>query len=529
MLAAKFAHGRFAGSAPHFPHPKRRNLLTEKQIERKKERKEERVKEREKERKKRQEAKNNELNTTTTNITSDLPSSSPTTATLSVYPSLSPTLSPTFILTVHPSSTPSETPTTDTPSVRPSSPPSSPAPTLTPSSTPSASPTTSMPSSRPSEQASDVPTEMPSGIPSEMPSNSPTVQTTISCNEEYLNSGLSLAIIRFDYQIEFKPSVMRNDAIDHVDESTAQIVADAFLPCLQPSSDRKLNESGKNSDLFAVDSLPKDAVSTTETCTASKSTWDCVVVLGAVTAYTNDLAQFDTNAVLGIIETSSLEGDLNLPGGKSLVTYLSPTVIATEAAQQAPTLPINSANSQEQSPSNSRSSSYVIAVSAAFVGSVAFAFLVHLYRKRLPRNDALRADREGNLQPPEHQEVAVRSSQYGTTAGDVVGGEDAASYLSEDTFWRSIVSKRPRASFSNYQPNNARCESDASIALSSIGASFKGALGLEDDIDIESCGSSTIDEPSCLADVAASYNNHSREDGRGKKWIDRLGIFADPK
>ena len=525
MLAAKFAHGRFAGSAPHF-HPKRRNLLTEKQIERKKERKEERVKVREEERKKRQEAKNNEFNTTTTNVTSDLPSSSPTSATPSVYPSSSPTLSPTLILTALPSSTPSETPTTDTPSVHPSSPPSSPAPTLTLSSTPSASPTTSMPSSRPSEQASDVPTEMPS----EMPSNGPTVQTTISCNEEYLNSELSLAIIRFKYQIEFKPSVMKDVAIDHVDEFTAQMVADAFLPCLQPTSDRKLNESEKNPDLLAVDSLPKDAVSTTETCTAAKSTWDCVVVLGAVTTYTNDLAQFDTNAVLGTIEKSSLEGDLNLPGGKSLVTYLSPTVIATEPAQQAPTLP-NSANSQEQSPSNSTSSSYVyaIAVSAAFVGSVAFAFLVHLYRKRLPRNDALQADSEGNLQPPEHQEVAVRSSQYDTTAGDVVGGEDAASYLSEDTFWRSIVSKRPRVSSSNYQANNARYESDASVALSSIGASFKGALGLEDDIDIESCGSSTIDEPSCLVDVAASYDNHSREDGRGKKWIDRLGIFADPK
>ena len=328
---------------------------------------------------------------------------------------------------------------------------------------------------------------------------------------------------------------MRDDAIVHVDESAAQIVADTFLPCLQPTSDSKLNESEENPNLFAVDSLPKDAVSATETCTAAKSTWDCVVVLGAVTAYTNDLAQLDTNAVLGTIEKSSLEGDLNLPGGKSLVTYLSPTASAMEPSQQAPTLPIDSASSQKQNPSNStRSSNYVyaIAVSAAFVGSVAFALLVYLYRKRLPRNDALQADSEGNVQPPEHQEVAARPSQYDATAGTVSGGEDAASYLSEDTFWRSIVSKRPRASSSNYQPNNARYESDASVALSSIGASFKGALGLEDDIDIESCGSSTIDEPSYLADMATSYDIHSREDGRGKKWIERLGIYeyiADPK
>ena len=335
-----------------------------------------------------------------------------------------------------------------------------------------------------------------------------------------------------------------DDAIDNVDTSIAQAVANTFLPCLQPSDNiaRKLDKSTNNPvqpfELLAVDSLPKDAASTTDTCTAEKSSWTCVVVQGAVTAYSSSLDQFDLNAVLRSIETSSLNGSLNLPNGKLVVTYLSPTTI-TEPIQQAPALPqVTAARDQEQSPSSSRPPNYVygIAVAAAFVGSVAFAFLVFRYRQRLPSNGALQADREGNLEPPEHQDVNIGPSQYEYPtrgSGGGAGGGDAASYVSEDTFWRSIMGKRTRESSSNYQPRNSRFESDASVALSSIGASFKGALGfgLEDDIDIESCGSSTMDDPSCLAEVAASYDDDhgGQDDGRGKKWIDRLGIFANPK
>ena len=349
-----------------------------------------------------------------------------------------------------------------------------------------------------------------------------------------------MAIFRFKYQIEFKPSISTGDAINHVDTSVAQVVANAFLPCLQSSGDvnRRLDEKTDDPiqtfELLAVNSLPKDAVSTTETCTAKKANWNCVIVQGAVTTYSNDLEQFDWNAVLGSIESSSLNGSLNLPSGKSVVTYLSPTTTVNEPIQQAPALPSAAVQGQDQSPSSSpRPPNYVygIAVASAFVGSVAVAFLVFRYRQRLPPNGALQADREGNLQPPEHQDVDTGPSQYEyPTRGSGGGGGDAASYVSEDTFWRSIMGKRTRETSSNYQPRNARFESDASVALSSIGASFKGALGLEDDIDIESCGSSTIDNPSCLAEVAASFDDaRGQEDGRGKKWIDRLGIFSKPE
>lgn len=328
-----------------------------------------------------------------------------------------------------------------------------------------------------------------------------TVQTTIVCDgQDFLtnSSGLSMAIIRFKYQIEFKPSVSIDDAIVHVDLSVAQTVANAFLPCFQP--DESANEAGQGFELLAVDSLPKDTVSTTEVCSPAKSNWGCVVVLGAITAYASNLAQFDLNAVLSSIETSSLNGALNLPQRKAIVTYLSPTATAGESVQQAPALPSpSSAQDVEQSLSDSRPTKHVfgIAVSVAFVGSVAFAFLLFRYRQRFPPNGALQADRDGNVQPP--------PSQYEASAGfsSVGGGDggDVASCLSEDTFWRSIMGKRTRASSSNYQSNNARYESDASVALSSIGVSLKGALGLEDDMDIESCGSSIIDAPSCLAEV----------------------------
>lgn len=349
-----------------------------------------------------------------------------------------------------------------------------------------------------------------------------------------------MAIVRFKYQIEFKPSVSTGDAVNHIDTSVAQVVAYAFLPCFHSYDDvnRRLDEKTDDPtqtfELLAVNSLPKDAVSTTETCTAEKANWDCVIVQGAVTTYSNDLEQFDWNAVLSIIESSSLNGSLNLPSGKSVITYLSPTTTVNEPIQQAPALPSAAVQGQDQSPSSSlRLPNYVygIAVASAFVGSVVVAFLVFRYRQRLPPNGALQADREGNLQPPEHQDVDIGPSQYEYPArGSGGGGGDAASYVSEDTFWRSIMGKRTRETSSNYQPRNARFESDASVALSSIGASFKGALGLDDDIDIESCGSSTIDNPSCLAEVAASFDEaRGQEDGRGKKWIDRLGIFANPK
>lgn len=544
LLAAKFGHSRFVSIAPSVG-PSRRVLLTEKQIERKKRRKEERLKTREEERKKRQEGRNNgsNNNTTATNVTGDPVTNAPTTstATSSALSSLRPTAPPTLNLTTQPSSTPSEMPIANVPSLRPSTTPSSLDPTSPPSITPSSLPTTSMPSDRPSEQASYAPTSLPSGVPSTKPS---VVQTTIVCDDQgLLTSGLAMAFIRFKYRIEFQPSLSTDDAIDNVDTSVAQVVANAFLPCLQSSDDvdRRLDESTNDAaqtfELLAVDSLPKDAVSTTETCTAEKGNWNCVIVQGVVTTYSNDLEHFDLNAVLSSIETSSLSGSLNLPGGKSVVTYLSPTTDVSEPIQQAPALPSAAAQGQEESPSSSpRLPNYVygIAVASAFVGSVAVAFLVFRYRQRLPPNGALQADREGNLQPPEHQDFDIGPSQYEYPArGRGGGGGDSASYMSEDTFWRSIVGKRARESSSNYQPSNAHFESDASIALSSIGASFKGAMGLddlEDDIDIESCGSSTIDNPSCLAEVAASFDDvRGQEDGRGKKWIDRLGIFANPK
>ena len=340
LFAAKYGHSRFAEIAPRV-RPSRRVLLTEKQIERKKLRKEERLKTREEERKKRQEDRKNgsNNNTTATNVTGDLSTNAPSTATSSGISVSSPTASPTLSLTAQPSSTPSETPTTNAPSLRPSA-----SPTQVHSSSPSSSPTdaplTPDPTASPSNApVTSDPTMSPTAVHSDSPSSSPTaspvtpnptisptaVQTTIACDDQGLvTSGLAVAIIRFKYQIEFKPSVNEDDAVNHVDASVAQVVASAFLPCFQPADDgyKRLDEetddTSQTFELLAVDSLPKDAVSPTETCTAQKGNWNCVIVQGAVTTYFNDLEQFDLDAVLSSIETSSLYGSLNLPSDESV-------------------------------------------------------------------------------------------------------------------------------------------------------------------------------------------------------------------
>ena len=173
---------------------------------------------------------------------------------------------------------------------------------------------------------------------------------------------------------------------------------------------------------------------------------------------------------------------------------------------------------------------YGIAVASAFVGSVAVAFLVFRYRQRLPPHGALQADREGNLQPPEHQDVDIGSSQYEyPTRGSGGGGGDAASYVSEDTFWRSIMGKRTRETSSNYQQRNALLNL-MRLLLYRPSVRRSRELSALKMTSILKAADPAIDNPSCLAEVAASFDDaRGQEDGRGKKWIDRLGIFASPE
>ena len=488
--------------------------LTKKQIRRK-------VRRQEKRQRKKQVAKEQQVEPTispsSSSKPSNQPSSSPVALPYTFLPSLAPiTTEPTSaLLTGTPSYSPSPIPTTTQPSRRPSVTPTTNAPTRRPSTSPSQSPTLLF-----SESPSSAPSLAPSSWPSSYPSTRPTsslAETTISCNGKDTiisrMNGLSLAIIRFRYEVQYKPSATETEAIMFAEASIAQIVANEFLPCNQNTPERRLGESS-SFNLVAVDYLPADTASYTETCKPEKPKWSCAVVNGAITIISEDGAVFNVYEIRKVIEDASLDGDLNLPNQKSRVTYLA----QSEELQHAPASPVALT---EREPSSTTPSPprfvYGIAVAAAFVGAAAFALFIYFRYRRPTVTARLKGNNtENNMNAPEQHPNALPSD-----AGSEFGG---ASYLSDDTFWRTILSKRPES--------NSRAQeeaSDASIALSSIGVSFRGALGdgLEDDIDVESYGSDTVGDPcpSCTDDDGIT----TRKGKGGKKWIDRLGILADPE
>mmetsp|Transcript_25101 Transcript_25101/g.54771 ORF Transcript_25101/g.54771 Transcript_25101/m.54771 type:complete len:574 (-) Transcript_25101:95-1816(-) len=491
-------------------HPEWRRLeLTKKQVRRKVRRKEKRQQKKEEARKQQKEL------TTPPTVTSE-PSIRPTSSRIALIPTSIPSLIPRVIVTDEPSYSPSQVPTTYEPSPGPSATPTTDAPTESPSKMPSQRPTF-----HPSESPSAVPSRAPSFWPSSTPSNLPVhVATRVSCDGNDGSSvvGLSLAIIRFKYELQYKPS-SEADAISFAEASVAQAIADEFVSCPQNMPERRLSPDEISSfDLVAVDSLPMDTVSFNETCTSTpeEPKWDCVVVDGAITSFSKDEddATINVNEIKKVIEEAAMAGNLNLPNTKSRVTYIA----QSEPLQLAPSFiekPDSSATT-----TGAPSFVYGIAVAAAFLGSAAFALFIY-YRSRRPyATEQLQADSQDNMEQP----VEYCPNGTPSDAGSDYGA--SSSYLSDDTFWRTILSKGPS---SNDRARHARQEeaSDASIALSSIGVSFRGALGdgLEDDIDIESCGSNTVEDPYLRNDTP----DGGKGKGAGKRWIDRLGIFADPE
>ena len=528
IIAALFCHASFVASnvMPHTDsadsvdsgkfrnvQPKLRRLeLTKKQVRRKFRRKEKRQQKKEEARKQQKEL------TATPTVTSE-PSNRPTSSRIALIPTSTPsvtrvTAEPSIApVTDKPSYSPSQIPTTYEPSPSPSATPTTDAPTEIPSKMPSQRPTF-----HPSASPSAVPSHVPSSWPSSTASNRPIhVVTRVSCDGNDMSSvvGLSLAIIRFKYEVQYKPSAEAK-AVSFAEASIAQVVADEFMSCHQNRPERRLDESS-SFDLEAVDSLPMDTVSYNETCTITpiEPTWDCVVMDGAITIFSKDEddATINVDEIKQVIEEAAMAGNLGLPNTKSRVTYIA----QSEPLQLAPAF----VEKPDASATTTGAPSFVygIAVAAAFLGSAAVALFIY-YRYRRPHvSEQLQADSEGNMkQPVEYCPNATPSD-----AGSDYGA--SSSYLSDDTFWRTILSKGP---LSNDRARHDRNEeaSDASIALSSIGVSFRGALGdgIEDDIDIESCGSDTVEDP---------YLRNDTPDGGkgkgGKRWIDRLGIFADPE